>query len=162
MSIDRNDNLRIKAPKATRDTDRVGASPLTYASPQDIPAGYRYEFMTTTDDDGIIWRLEGGVADANWTELKLGGGEQEAENITWSELIAKNTNGEVKVWDRYYITDRNDRPLEIVQIDPIGEVWYVITEVTGLQILLKLPKNVRREINVDRLPPLIRARMRNN
>ncbi len=60
-----NDNLDISVPKPIRIIDRVGVG-YKYASPQLIPQGYRYEGLTTMDDDGNTWILIGGIANSNW------------------------------------------------------------------------------------------------
>jgi hypothetical protein len=168
MAVIRNDNLDLKTPKPTRNTDIVGDNELSpgvypdYVNKESIPAEYRYEHMRTImnsgTDAGAQYELIGGIEDINWKKAVLG--EQEALYVTWSELIRLHTEGNVSIWDRFYITDRNNRPLSVEQRDGMGELWYVWTGVAGAQILHKLPRNTYG-ISMDDLPPLLRSRLDN-
>ena len=68
---DINDNLKIKAPKPTRNTDLVGFG-QDYLTKEAIPSEMRYPYMPTTVnggvDDGKKYRLEGGLLDEHWEE----------------------------------------------------------------------------------------------
>ena len=121
---------------------------------------YRYEFMETIDESGVEWQLVGGTGNGNWKHKTIPT-EQPVEFITWNDLVIKNTNNQVKIWDRYKITDRGDKPLSIEQIDPMGGVWFNWVNTSGTLILIELPKN---EIKVDlnKLPTILRERLINN
>ncbi len=85
MAIQRNDNIKLDAPKPIRTTDIVGVG-WVYLTKETIPISMRYQYMQTVDaNTGNKWRLEGGVSNSNWV---LDNGSGDAGQITsWAELI---------------------------------------------------------------------------
>lgn len=63
--IIRNDNIDLRAPKPIRNTDIVGPEEV-YTSKEEIPASYRFKYMSTKDENGVQWYLIGGIEDENW------------------------------------------------------------------------------------------------
>ena len=62
--------------------------------------------------------------------------------ILWEDLVALNGQGLVKVWDKYIVTDYDNRPLELSYEDSDGELWYNDINPAGTLILMKLPGSV--------------------
>ena len=87
MGIIRNDNIELRVSKPIRDTDRVGVG-YPYTTKELIPSTYRYLYMRTTDDGGVEWRLEGGLANSNWVKVTYG---DLIPDISWVDLVAKTT-----------------------------------------------------------------------
>jgi len=71
MTLIRNDNLEIRKPAPTRDTDFVGGS-NKYTTKEDIPINQRHHYQRVIDGTGKEWEL----ADANdlsvWTIVATG------------------------------------------------------------------------------------------
>ena len=84
MSIIINDGFESRSPKPIRNTDTVGPG-LPFATKELIPAGFRYEFMETTDETGTKWRLEGGLTDTDWVVQMGGGAVSWAANTDFKE-----------------------------------------------------------------------------
>lgn len=60
-----NDSFDIQGSKPIIFSDLVGPG-RKYTSKESIPSFMRYVFMKTTDEAGVMWRLEGGIEDTDW------------------------------------------------------------------------------------------------
>lgn len=82
------------------------------------------------------------------------------EEITWEELGDKNGRGEVKIWDKYIITDWSEsyNKIEVVLQDE-QDFWYnIIEEGSSVKVNLeKVPKNI-----LINLPSILRGRLERN
>lgn len=99
MSIEQNDGVLTKAPKPTDVKMFVGDGTLyEYATKEDIPVAYRFEGMTVQEwllGAYKIYRLEGGTADGDYTEILTDTGEvNTASNLGGGEgvFVAKVVN----------------------------------------------------------------------
>jgi len=59
-------------------------------------------------------------------------------DITWDELVTRQSNGKVEVWDRYNITDQNNLKIEIKTQSPSGYSFFEVTDDNGITKLKQI------------------------
>ena len=99
---------------------------FTIASYSDLGAGTTMRYKSTDLGDAA-W-----ATDTNW-ELIGGGGGIDVIPITWDELVQRQVDSNVFVWDRYMITDQNDLLIDIKFASPTTKMtWFEVIDDDGI------------------------------
>ncbi len=59
-------------------------------------------------------------------------------DITWDELVQRQHDGNVQVWDRYNITDQNNLKIEIKLQSPLGDSFFDVIDMYGVVTLKQI------------------------
>lgn len=151
---DLNDNLKIKAPKPTRNTDLVGLG-QDYLAKEAIPSEMRYPYMPTTVnggvDDGKKYRLEGGLLNENWVE------QVSTPKTFYYPINFINTTQQAKILAEFDFTidaeshDGNITDVRIgVNVSPIAPVFPIVVA-TGDLVNIEITATVTNQVSVVNL-----------
>lgn len=123
MSVKFSDNLTINAGKPTRDIDLVGVGQI-YTDKDDIPMGYRYEFLPVYETaTKKTYQLQGGTDNADWidiTPLLASAGIQVSTKVG-NAIKVITTPGEEGIWVKTCFTQEQcDRLAALVYINAVS------------------------------------------